>query len=281
MKIPQHEDVEKIELNLLLDAIFYCYGYDFRDYGKAHIKRRVIHFKNINKLQSLSQVQDLILRDNTKFRELLSELSIKVTEMFRDPAFYISLREKVIPILKTYPFPKIWIAGCSTGEEVYSMAIILKEEGLLKRTQIFATDFNILAVDAARKGIYSIDKIKQYTVNYQKAGGKNSFSDYYKAMGNKVEINPELRQNVLFSQHNLVIDKEFEKVNLISCRNVLIYFNKKLQNSVINLFSNSLINGGYLALGMKESLLFSNDKKLYKNIDEDRKIFQKKLNGKN
>ncbi len=281
MKTPSPDEIDKIELDLLLEAVHKGYGFDFRNYSKAHILRRLTYFQNVNGLQSFSQVQDLILHNKSKMKELLGELSIKVTEMFRDPAFYLTLRKRVIPLLKTYPFPKIWIAGCSTGEEVYSMAILLREEGLLKRTQIFATDFNEKAIEKAKKGIYSIDKIKHYTVNYQKAGGKNSFSDYYKVIDNRVEIDPMLRQNVQFALHNLVSDAKFETVNMISCRNVLIYFNKELQDRVINLFTDSLINGGYLVLGMKESLLFSSKSGLYKTIDNDRKIFQKKLIGEN
>lgn len=281
MKTLSQDEIIKLELALLLEAIYRGYGYDFRNYSKAHIYRRVSYFQNINGLQSFSQVQDLILNNKSKMKELLYELSIKVTEMFRDPAFYMVLRKRVIPLLKTYPFPKIWIAGCSTGEEAYSMAILLQEEGLLKRTQIFATDFNEKAIEIAKKGIYSIDKIKLYTVNYQKSGGRNSFSNYYKVIGNRVEINPELRQNITFATHNLVSNSKFETFNMISCRNVLIYFNKELQDEVINLFTDSLVNGGYMVLGMKESLLFSGKKELYKTIDGDRKIFQKKLISKN
>jgi len=280
MRTPSKDEINTIEFELLLEAISRGYGYDFRNYSKAHILRRLTYFQNVNGLQSFTQVQDLVLHNKSKMKELLGELSIKVTEMFRDPAFYRMLRKKVIPLLKTYPFPKIWIAGCSTGEEVYSMAILLKEEGLLKRTQIFATDFNEKAIEKAKRGIYSIDKIKLYTVNYQKAGGKNSFSDYYTVIDNRVEINPELRQNVQFALHNLVSDSKFEMVHMISCRNVLIYFNKELQDRVISLFSDSLINGGYLVLGMKESLLFSSKSGWYKTIDAERKIFQKKLSGK-
>ena len=280
MRTPSKDEINTIEFELLLEAISRGYGYDFRNYSKAHILRRLTYFQNVNGLQSFTQVQDLVLHNKSKMKELLGELSIKVTEMFRDPAFYRMLRKKVIPLLKTYPFPKIWIAGCSTGEEVYSMAILLKEEGLLKRTQIFATDFNEKAIEKAKRGIYSIDKIKLYTVNYQKAGGKNSFSDYYTVVDNRVEINPELRQNVQFALHNLVSDSKFEMVHMISCRNVLIYFNKELQDRVISLFSDSLINGGYLVLGMKESLLFSSKSGWYKTIDAERKIFQKKLSGK-
>ncbi len=279
MKTPSKDEINNIEFDLLLEAINRGYGFDFRNYSKAHILRRVTYFQKWNGLHSFSQVQDLVLHNKSKMRELLGELSIKVTEMFRDPAFYMVLRKRVIPLLKTYPFPKIWIAGCSTGEEVYSLAILLKEEGLLKRTQIFATDFNEKAIEVARKGFYGIDKIKLYTGNYQKAGGKNSFADYYKVIDNRVEINPELRQNVRFALHNLVSDSKFETVHLISCRNVLIYFNKELQNRVISLFSDSLINGGYLGLGMKESLLFSSKSGMYKIIDADRKIYQKRFSN--
>ena len=269
------DEIENIELDLLIHAIDKVYNYDFSNYSRAHIKRRIKHFQKTHNLESISMVQHFILDDEINFSELLDDLSIQVTEMFRNPGFYLSLRENVIPVLNTYPFPKIWIAGSATGEEVYSMAILLKEEGLYDRTHIYATDFNTQALLNARQGIYPIDRIKKYTANYQNAGGINSFSDYYNAFGNYVEIDSSLKKNISFSHHNLDKDGIFINPHLIICRNVLIYFNKELQNKVINLFTESLIPGGFLALGMKESLMFSNRKNEYKPVDENHKIFKK------
>jgi chemotaxis protein methyltransferase CheR len=268
--------VENIELELLLQAIYLHYGYDFRDYSRAHVKRRVMHHLRQEGLQNISQLQNEVLHHREAFERLVSDLSINVTEMFRNPDFYKSVREKVIPILKTYPFLKIWHAGCATGEEVFSFAIMLKEEGLLERTQIYATDFNPLVVDKARKGIFPIRYIKEYTANYQKAGGKESFSDYYHASDEWVVFHKSLSKNMVFSEHNLVSDSIFAEVNMIVCRNVLIYFNRVLQNKVLHLLHQSLVPGGFLALGTKESLMFSDDEKKYKVIDAKQKIFKKK-----
>jgi chemotaxis protein methyltransferase CheR len=271
------EEIEELELNMLLNAVHKVYNYDFSNYSQAHIRRRVDHFLKSRKLKNISEVQGLVLHNKAAFEELLNEFSIRVTEMFRDPGFFWSLRENVIPVLKTYPFPKIWIAGCATGEEVYSIAILLKEEGLYDRVQIFATDYNAQAVDAAKKGIYSINRIKEYTVNYQKSGGKSTFSDYYTAFNDFVELDKSLKKNIEFRLHNLDKDGVFASVNLLICRNVMIYFNKDLQNKVVGLFTNSLVTGGFLALGMKESLLFSKDKDSYEVIDDKHKIFKKRI----
>ncbi len=264
-----------LEIKLLLDAIFHKYGYDFRNYGKAHIKRRILHRLRNSDLKNISEMQHKVLYDPDFLKIMLEDLSITVTEMFRDPTFYKKLRSDIFPILKTYPYFKIWHAGCATGQEVYSMAIILKEENLLDRVQIYATDFNHLAIQKAKEGIYPIDKIKEYTYNYQKAGGKNSFSDYYTAKYESVILDKSIKQNIVFAEHNLVTDSVFAEVNLIVCRNVLIYFNKTLQDRVLNLLEESLIPGGYLCLGSKENFRFSESYKHFKSIDEKEKIYQK------
>ncbi|GMT44804.1 MAG: chemotaxis protein R [bacterium] len=276
MEVRDVSNTENIELELLLQAIFLQYGYDFRDYSRAHVKRRVKHRLIQEGLKSISELQNKILHDKESFGKIVRDFSINVTEMFRNPDFYKSIREKVIPVLKTYPFLKIWHAGCATGEEVYSFAIMLKEEGLLERTQIYATDFNSLVIHKAQKGIFPIRNIKEYTANYQKAGGKESFSDYYHANDELVIFDKSLNRNIVFAEHNLVTDGVFAEVNMIVCRNVLIYFNRDLQNSVLKLLHKSLITGGFLALGTKESLLFSNEEKKYKTIDAKQKIFKKK-----
>ncbi len=268
--------IENIELELLLQAVFLQYGYDFRDYSRAHVKRRVKHRVAQEGMKSISELQNYVLHDKSTFERLVRSLSINVTEMFRNPDFYKSVREKVIPILKTYPYLKIWHAGCATGEEVYSFAIMLKEEGLLKRTQIYATDFNPDVIQQAQKGIFPIRNIKEYTTNYQKAGGKESFSDYYHANDEWVIFDKNLKKNIVFAEHNLVTDGVFAEVNMIICRNVLIYFNRNLQNEVLKLLHKSLIAGGFLALGTKESLMFSSEEKKYKAIDARQKIFKKK-----
>lgn len=269
-----------IEVSLFLEAIFQKYGYDFREYSKAHIKRRILHRVSTSRFNSISEMQHKVLNDDEFFEQILKDFSINVTEMFRDPSFYLKFREEVIPILKTYPFVKIWHAGCSTGEEVYSMAIILKEEGLYDRCQIYATDFNQIVIQKAKEGIYPINKIKEYTYNYQKAGGINSFSDYYTAKYESVILDADLKKNIVFADHNLVSDKVFAEVHLLICRNVLIYFNKKLQDKVIRLFKDSLIPGGYLGLGSKESIRFSDSFHHFDTVDDDEKIYKRKLHFK-
>ncbi len=273
-KVTIDENID-IEITLFLEAILLKYGYDFKNYSNAHIKRRLLHRLRTAKINNISEMQHKILYDKDFFRLILTDLSINVTEMFRDPLFYKEIREKVIPILKTYPFLKIWHAGCSTGEEVYSMAILLKEEGIYNRTQIYATDFNQLVLKKASDGIYSIDKIKEYTANYQKSGGNRSFSDYYTAKYNSVIVDKSLKENIVFADHNLVSDSIFAEVNLIICRNVLIYFDRVLQNKVIKLFEESLITGGFLGLGIKEDIRFTESSDNFKTFDKTQKIFRK------
>ena len=267
-----------LEISLLLEAIFNKYGYDFRNYSKAHIKRRILHRLSISGLDNISAMTHKAIYDKNFASQILLDFSINVTEMFRDPDFYTFIRKEVIPILKTYPFTKIWHAGCATGEEVYSMAILLKEENLYDRTQIYATDFNAKVIKSAKEGIYSIKNIKDFTRNYQKAGGKESFSDYYTANYDSVIIDNSLKKNIVFSEHNLVTDSVFAEVNMIICRNVLIYFNRDLQNKVLNLFNDSLVPGGILGLGTKESLQFLGNGNNYNCIDLKNKIYRKKYN---
>jgi len=275
------KNIENIEINLLLEAIFQRYGYDFRNYAKASIKRRILAFLAMQPelFQSedvnISQLIPEILYNEDLFQELLQYFSITVTDMFRDPEVFKILREKVIPYLKTFPHVRIWHAGCSSGEEVYSMAIILKEEGLYDKTTIYATDFNDEALDNAKKGIYKLENGKVFSKNYQKSGGKKSLSSYYHAQYDAIIINKDLRRNITFSNHNLVLDGSFGEMHLILCRNVLIYFDKTLQNRIFNLFDESLCDNGFLALGSKETLSFSNVEKNFNAFDKKWKIYQK------
>lgn len=273
----QNNDNINIEIKLLLEAIFLKYGYDFRNYSKAHIKRRILHRLTISDLKSISEIQNKVLNDKNFFELVLRDLSINVTEMFRDPSFYKYFREEVVPILKTYHYFKLWHAGCSTGEEVYSMAILLKEEGLIERAQIYATDFNNIVLQTAKEGIYPVNKIKEFTYNYQRSEGKNSFSDHYTAKYNSVILDKSLKKNIVFAEHNLATDSVFAEVNVVICRNVLIYFDKELQNRVFNLFEESLIKGGFLCLGSKENLRFSDSFKKFSIVSNSEKIYKKKL----
>jgi len=271
-----NKDKFDLEITSLLEAFFQKYSYDFRHYSEAHIRRRIMNRMKMSGMENVSQMQSRLLNDETFASILLQDLSITVTEMFRDPGFYRSLRENVIPILKTYPFIKIWHAGCATGEEAYSVAIIMQEEGLYERTTIYATDFNQQALSQAKEGIFSNKMIKDYTANYQLSGGKESFSGYYTANYDSVIMNKSLKRNILWANHNLVTDSIFAEVHLILCRNVLIYFDKNLQNKVQELFHNSLTNGGILCLGSKEGLRFTDLSDEYTELDKKQRIFKKK-----
>jgi len=270
-------DLLNIEIHLLLEAIYLRYGYDFRNYSKAHIKRRILHRLGISMLTSVTQLQDRILRDRAFFIEFLDDLSINVTEMFRDPEFYKSLRETIIPKLRTYAYFKIWHAGCSTGEEVLSLSILLKEEGLLDRCQVYATDFNRNVLEIAREGVYQKSDIEQYEKNYHLSGGSKKLSDYYKSRYGSVIFDKDLSNKIVFADHNLVTDNVFADVNLILCRNVLIYFEKELQDKVIGLFYDSLVPSGILCLGTKESIKFSRHGNLFEIVDDKQKIYKKKI----
>ncbi|WP_061281122.1 CheR family methyltransferase [Leptospira interrogans] len=269
-------DIQDTEINLLLEVIFEKYGYDFRQYSEAHIRRRLISRLALSGLSSISEMQTQVLQDKTFASKLLQDLSITVTEMFRDPDFYVCLRKKVIPILKTYPFVKIWHAGCSTGEEAYSMAIILKEEGLYERSILYATDFNEQALNVAREGIFRNRSMKEYTINYQLSGGSGFFSDYYTSDGEMVIMNQTLKKNIVWAHHNLVTDRVFAEVNLVFCRNVLIYFKRELQNQVHHLFLESLVKGGILCLGSKEGISYGGLAEKYESLDSKQKIYKKK-----
>ncbi|MEK7432250.1 MAG: protein-glutamate O-methyltransferase CheR [Cyanobacteriota bacterium] len=268
-------NIDNNEIKKLLESIKSIYGYDFTEYSESSVRRRIEHFMNSRKIEELDKLSKLILNDEKLFEEFIQQISVTVTEMFRDPLFYMSLRNNIIPRLASYPFIKIWIAGCATGEEVYSIAILLKESGLLERTIIYATDINQNSLKIAKEGIYSVENMKSHTVNYQKSGGTKSFSEYYISKYNSVMFDKSLKQNMVFSPHNLAIDKSFNEFQIILCRNVLIYFNQTLQNKVINLFYESLCSFGFLALGNKESLLFSDNRKNFDEIDHKEKIFRR------
>ncbi len=271
-----NEDTSELEISLLLEAIYQKYGYDFRQYSKAHINRRIRNRMTLAKLEDISQIKAKVLNDESFAHSLLQDLSITVTEMFRDEDFYKSLRENVIPILKTYPFIKIWHAGCATGEEAYSMAIILQEEGLYDRTTIYATDFNQHALNRAKEGIFSNSMMREYTSNYQLSGGKEPFSSYYTSSHDNIIMNQSLKKNIVWANHNLVTDSVFAEVHLILCRNVLIYFDNTLQNKVQKLFYESLKTGGILCLGSKEGLRFTEFYEKYTELDKKQRIFKKR-----
>lgn len=267
--------IEKIEISLLLEGIYQRYGYDFRNYVYSSIKRRIKHRLEVEKLASISHLQQKVLYEGSYMQKLLQDFSINVTEMFRDPEFYLSFRKNVVPLLHSYPFIRIWHAGCSTGEEAYSMAILLHEEGLYERSKIYATDMNVQVIEKAKKGVFSLDKMQLYTSNYQKAGGLRAFSEYYKADQYGVKFKPFLSENIIFAQHNLVTDSSFNEFNVILCRNVLIYFDKQLQNQVYGLFKESLSRLGILGLGSKESLRFTSYITSYEEVDGKNRLYKK------
>ena len=274
---PVHNDptLDRIEIELLLEGIYRHYGFDFRSYAYASIRRRLWKRIEAEGMASVSALQDRVLHDPDMMNQLLLDLSINVTAMFRDPTFYVAFRTKVVPLLRTYPFIRVWHAGCSTGEEVYSMAILLEEEGLYDRARIYATDINEVVVHRAKSGIFPLDRMQEYTENYIKAGGTRSFSEYYTAKYDGALFKQELLRNVVFSQHNLVTDRSFAECTVILCRNVLIYFDKTLQERVHGLFYESLSTFGILALGSKESLRFSKYEECYEPISATEKIYRK------
>ena len=268
-------DLERIEIELLLEGIFRHYGFDFRSYAYASIRRRLWRRIEAEGLSTISGLQDRLLHEPALMERLLLDLSINVTAMFRDPSFYLTFRQKVVPLLRTYPFIRIWHAGCSTGEEVYSMAILLEEEGLYERARIYATDINEVVVHRARAGIFPLERMQEYTENYIRAGGTRSFSEYYTAKYDGALFSPALQRNVVFSQHNLVTDRSFAEFNVILCRNVLIYFDRALQTRVHGLFYDSLVHLGILALGSKETLRLSDFEGEYEELSSADRIYRK------
>ncbi len=269
------DTIDSGELRELLDAIHALYGYDFTQYAEESIKRRSVYFMNTHRIATVKDLANLLLTDEGKFEEFVRNTSVTVTEMFRDPAFYACLRTKVLTRLATYPFVKIWIAGCATGEEVYSVAILLKEEGLLSRSLIYATDINQDSLRRAREGIFPIDLMKTYTTNYQTAGGQRDFSEYYVAQYDAALFDRDLRNNIVFAPHNLATDQSFNEFHLVLCRNVMIYFNQTLQSKVVNLFYNSLCRFGILGLGNKESLLLTDKLKRFQAFDPKQRLYIK------
>ncbi len=266
---------EAIEADLLLEGVHRMYGYDFRNYARPSLLRRIWHYAHSENLSTISQLQDKVLHDRASFERMVQNLSIPVTEMFRDPELFRTFRREVVPILRTYPYIRIWHAGCSTGEEVYSMAILLHEEGLYDKARIYATDMNDRSLQQAKEGIYGIDKMKLYTKNYLEAGGTQSFSDYYTAKYNSAMLQPYLRKNIIFAEHNLATDRSFNEFNVIFCRNVMIYFNDTLRDQVHGLFYESLSRFGLLVLGAKESIHFTQFSDCYEPLDRVEKIYRK------
>lgn len=248
---------EDIEIRLLLDAIYLRYHYDFRGYAMASLRRRLRAATDRLRAASLSQLQEQVLRDPQVFTQLLQHLTVQVSEMFRDPPFYRCFRERVLPVLSTYPSLKLWIAGCSTGEELYSFAIVLHEEGLLERSILYATDINPEALARAEAGIYSLDRVAGFAESYRQAGGTRDFAEYYRAAYKNAMFDRALRKNVVFSDHSLATDSVFGEMHVVSCRNVLIYFNRSLQNRGLELMRDSLCRRGFLGLGAKETTRFS------------------------
>ncbi len=268
-------ELEKIEIELLLDGIYRFYGFDFRNYVFPSIRRRIWHRIHTEKLQSISALQDKVLHDSETMDRLFADFSINVTEMFRDPDFFRSFRVNVIPYLRNYSDIRIWHAGCSTGEEAYSMAILLYEEGLYDRTRIYATDMNESVLRTAEKGIFPLNRMQLYTKNYLQAGGTKAFSEYYTASPEHVTFHPFLRENITFAQHNLVTDGSFNEFHVIVCRNVMIYFNRSLQNHVHNLIYESLSLSGVLGLGNKEGITLTSNPDCHEEIDTNEKLYRK------
>ena len=267
---------QDIELRLLIEAIYLKYSYDFRDYSGTSLKRRVLHATKLFECRSISALQERILHDPHAFHELLQYLTISVSELFRDPSYFLALRQEVVPVLRTYPSLRLWVAGCSTGEEVHSLAILLHEEGLLERTLIYATDINPRSLEQAQRGIYAVDDLAQASENYRAAGGKGSLSDYYTAAYDGALFDKLLRANVTFADHSLATDSVFSETHLISCRNVLIYFNRQLQNRAIGLFHESLCHRGFLGLGSKESLDFTDFAAEFEVVNRRERVFRKR-----
>lgn len=267
---------EDIELHLLLEAIYRKYHYDFRNYSPASLKRRLTQAKQHFACESFSMLQDKALHDPSVLPRLLPFLTVQVSEMFRDPSFFLELRNKVLPHLQTYPSLKIWVAGCSAGEELYSLAILFREEGLESRTIFYATDINTDALAKAKAGVYDQDRVALFTENHRRAGGKTSLSDYYTAAYGGAVFDKSLRERAVFSDHSLVSDAVFAEVQLICCRNVLIYFNSELQNRAIGLFKDALVRKGFLGIGAKENLRFSAHGGNFDEFVREERIYQKR-----
>lgn len=267
---------EDIEIRLLLEAVYQRYHYDFRGYSMASVKRRLRQAREQFGCSSFSVLQDRVLHDPAVLPRLLDFLTVQVSELFRDPSYFRALREQVLPHLRTYPSLKVWVAGCSTGEELYSLAILFREEELESRTLFYATDINPEALRKAEAGVYELDRLPLFTENHRRSGGKGSLSDYYTAAYGGAVFDRSLRARTVFSDHSLVSDAVFAEVHLISCRNVLIYFDAELQNRAVGLFYDSLVRKGFLGLGSKESLRFSRYAGAFAEFDRQERIYQKR-----
>ena len=263
------------EVELLLNEVVGRYGYDFTSYSPASVRRRINRLFTLDRFHNFEDFRNRVLNDRHYISRFVQEITVNVTEMFRDPTFYKLLREQVLPVLATYPFIRIWHAGCSTGEEVYSMAILLKEAGIMHKSLLYATDINPGVLEQVVKGIYPLRNLKQYSENYILSGGKEDFSSYYTAKYDLAKLDDDLKTKIIVSTHNLVSDRSFNEFQLIICRNVLIYFNKDLQDRVLDLFDSSLEQRGFLALGSKEQIKFAAIGKKYEQLDPKEKIWRK------
>ena len=270
------DTTEQIELRLLLDAIYLKYHYDFRGYSLASLKRRLGQARDRLGCPTFSQLQDRVLHDPAVLPELLRFLTVQVSDLFRDPDYFRTIRQQVVPHLRTYPSLKVWVAGCGAGEEVYSLAILFREEGLENRTLFYATDINAEALEQAEAGVYSLDRIRQFTENHRLSGGKSSLSDYYTAAYGAASFDKSLRRNVVFSDHSLATDAVFAETHMVSCRNVLIYFDRALQDRAVGLFKDSLTHKGFLGLGSKETLRFSSQADAFVDFAREERIYQKR-----
>jgi chemotaxis protein methyltransferase CheR len=272
---PGGTELEDLEIALLLEGIYQRYGFDFRSYAAASLKRRIVHSVREEGLPSISRLQERVLHDPASMQRLLANLSVNTTSMYRDPDFYRSFREKVVPALRTYPFVRIWLAGCAAGQEVYSMAILLHEEDLYDRCRLYATDMNDALLDNARSGAYPLGAMQEYTRNYQQAGGQRAFSEYYSAHFDRAIFQPWLQENIVWAQHNLVIDGVFNTFHAILCRNVMIYFSRPLQAHVHQLLYDSLEPFGVLGLGNRESLQLTVLADCFSVLDSNARLYRK------
>lgn len=269
------DKIEDIEIRLLLEALYHRYHYDFRSYSMASIRRRLRQARQDLGFATISAMQEQVLHDPDMLGPMLRYLTVQVSEMFRDPSYFLAIRKAVVPHLRTYPSLKIWVAGCSTGEELYSLVILFREEGLEERTLFYATDISPDALEQAQAGIYSAERVRQFSENYRQAGGKTTLSDYYHSNYNRCIFDKSLRRNVVFSDHSLVTDQVFSEMHFVSCRNVMIYFDRILQDRAVGLFRDSLLRNGFLGLGSKESLRFSEHADAFRDFVREEKIYQR------
>ena len=268
-------EISETEIRQLLEIIYQRYHHDFRQYAAASLRRRLQQALTHFHCASLAQLQDLLTQDQSAFPRLLEYLTVQVSDLFRDPEFFLALRAQVMPLLATYPSLKLWIAGCSTGEEAYSFAILLAEEGLLERTRIYATDINDGSLRKAQQGVYPLDRMRQFTMNHRASGGHGSLSDYYHASHGSAVMSPALKQHITFADHSLAADSIFSEVQLVSCRNVLIYFDRALQDRALGLFDDALCRRGFLCLGSKESVRFSAYAHRFQELSPAQKIYRR------